>query len=120
MTSYEGMHSAGENMAVIKDIKEDEFKDTHVLVVEDIFDTGNSMIKLLNLLESHKPASVRTFILLHKLNKAHLKFNYTCDYIGFLIPDKFVIGFGLDMNEYVRDIPHVCVTSEVGISRYNN
>ena len=56
-------------------------------------------------------ASVETCVLLHKKNPKNKKFGYYCDYIGFFIPDHFIVGYGLDYNEQMRDLSNVCKIS---------
>ena len=77
----------------------------HVLVVEDIVDTGLTMKYLLENLETRHPASVKVCSLLEKPARARVKINI--DYLGFTIPDKFVIGYGLDWEEKYRNLPYV-------------
>merc|ERR1711872_727992 len=67
-------------------------------MAEDIIDTGRTMKKLLNTLNKHGPKSLKTACLLRK--RTPLSSNYVPDYVGFEIPDKFVIGYALDYNEY--------------------
>jgi hypoxanthine-guanine phosphoribosyltransferase len=56
--------------------------------------------------------------LLHKKNPVNLQFNFYPDFIGFFIPLRFIIGYGLDNNEYNRDIKHLCTISQKGIEKY--
>jgi len=88
----------------------------NVLLVEDIVDTGKTMTKLLNTVAKYKPKSVKVACLLRK--RTPFSSGYIPDYVGFEIPDKFVIGYALDYNEYFRDLMHICVISEEGIERY--
>lgn len=77
----------------------------HVLVVEDIVDTGLTMNYLLDNLKTRKPASVKICSLLHKPARAQV--TVPIDYLGFTIPDKFVVGYGLDWEEKFRNLPFV-------------
>ncbi|NIS88621.1 MAG: hypoxanthine phosphoribosyltransferase [Woeseiaceae bacterium] len=77
----------------------------HVLIVEDIVDTGNTLGYLIGILESHNPASIRTCTLLHKAN--HTKVDIDIDYIGFEIGDEWVVGYGLDYAEQNRTLPYI-------------
>src|SRR4051812_44954447 len=79
----------------------------HVLVVEDIVDTGLTMQFLLANLATRKPASIRICTLLHK--PARSKVQIPLDYVGFTIEDKFVVGYGLDYAERYRNVPFVGV-----------
>lgn len=79
----------------------------HVLVVEDIIDTGLTLSYLRQLLLSRKPASLKTAVLLDKPSRRQTEFS--CDYVGFTIPDHFVIGYGLDHNHKYRSLPYIGV-----------
>ena len=62
--------------------------------------------------------SLNSAVLIHKRNPANLKFSFAAKYTGFTIPNKFVIGYGMDFNEKGRDLPHVVVLNETGIAKY--
>ena len=81
-----------------------------VLVVEDIIDSGLTLSYLSQLLQSRKPASVRTAVLLDKPDRRQT--DLVPDYVGFSIPDKFVIGYGLDFNHKYRELPYIGVVTE--------
>lgn len=81
--------------------------DRHVLVVEDIVDTGLTLSKLLDRLRSHKPASLRVCALLDKPTRR--KVDVQSDYVGFEIADEFVVGYGLDYAEKYRNLPFVAI-----------
>jgi hypoxanthine phosphoribosyltransferase len=78
-----------------------------VLLVDDIFDTGRTMARLLNELNRHEPASIRTAVLLWKQGRSEVEI--TPDYHGFQIPDVFVVGYGLDYNDDYRHLPQIAV-----------
>lgn len=79
------------------------------MIVEDIIDTGATMVQLLKKLQTFEPKSVRvTSLLIKKTPKSN---GYIPDYVGFSIPDEFVVGYALDYNEYFRDLDHICVIS---------
>jgi len=88
----------------------------NVLIVEDIIDTGKTMEKLLNTLRNYNPKSIKVACLLRK--RTPLSSGYIPDYVGFEIPDKFVVGYALDYNEYFRDLLHICCISKEGIDKY--
>ncbi|GCC37570.1 hypothetical protein chiPu_0016074 [Chiloscyllium punctatum] len=88
----------------------------NVLIVEDIVETGRTMRKLLALLEKYKPQMVKVASLL--LKRTPRSSGYRPDFVGFEIPDKFVVGYALDYNEYFRDLNHICVISERGRQKY--
>ena len=77
----------------------------HVLIVEDIVDTGHTLKYLIGILESHGPASIRTCALLHKAERAEV--DVEIDYIGFGIGDEWVVGYGLDYAEENRTLPYI-------------
>lgn len=82
----------------------------HVLIVEDIVDTGLTMDYLLENLRTRHPASVKLCSLLHKPSR--MKKPCTIDYLGFTIPDLFVIGYGLDYAQKLRNLPYIGVLTE--------
>ncbi|XP_022409987.1 hypoxanthine-guanine phosphoribosyltransferase isoform X1 [Delphinapterus leucas] len=88
----------------------------NVLIVEDIIDTGKTMQTLLSLVKQHNPKMVKVASLLVKRTPRSV--GYRPDFVGFEIPDKFVVGYALDYNEYFRDLNHVCVISETGKAKY--
>ena len=79
----------------------------HVLIVEDIVDTGLTISHLLDLLGTRKPASLKIAALLHK--PARTKIEVPIDYLGFTIEDRFVVGYGLDWAQRFRNLPFIGV-----------
>jgi len=79
----------------------------HVLIVEDIIDSGQTLTYLTELLQARGAASVRTCILVRKLRSANAK--VSPDYLGFDIPDEWVVGYGLDYAEQYRTLPYIGV-----------
>ena len=77
----------------------------HVLIVEDIVDTGHTLKYLIGILESHRPASIRTCALLHKAESAEV--DVSIDYVGFDIGHEWVVGYGLDYAEKGRTLPYI-------------
>ncbi|MDH3351719.1 MAG: hypoxanthine phosphoribosyltransferase [Gammaproteobacteria bacterium] len=77
----------------------------HVLIVEDIVDTGHTLSYLIGMLRSHGPASIRTCTLLHKAERAEV--DVKIDYVGFGIGDEWVVGYGLDYAEQNRTLPYI-------------
>ena len=77
----------------------------HVLIVEDIVDTGHTLKYLIGMLESHFPASIKTCTLLHKVESAEV--DVDIDYVGFDIGDEWVVGYGLDYAEQNRTLPYI-------------
>ena len=108
ISSYGSSTKSSGVVRILKDLDHGiEGKD--VLIVEDIVDSGMSMHYLLDTLKTRKPASVRLLTLLDKHVRRRVELQ--ADYIGFTIPDEFVIGFGLDYAEKYRNLPDVCVLS---------
>ena len=101
--SYAGMNSSGRVDEVIGIMS--PLKDKHVVIIEDIVDTGITMEKLFTLINAEKPASVKIATLLYKPEA--FKGKHTPNFIGFSIPDKFVVGYGLDYNELGRNTKHI-------------
>jgi hypoxanthine phosphoribosyltransferase len=87
----------------------------HVLLVEDIVDRGGTVNYLLRLLRERHPASLRICTLLNKPSRR--EFNIPLDYIGFDIPNEFVIGYGLDIDEMYRNLPYIGIPSKELIER---
>ena len=83
--------------------------DVHVLLVEDIVDSGLTIAHLLQLLRTRNPASLKVCALLHKPSRA--KIEVPIDYLGFSIEDRFVVGYGLDHAETYRNLPFIGVLS---------
>jgi len=84
----------------------------HVLVVEDIVDTGYTISYLLRALATRQPASLKTCVLVHKPDRR--KVPVQIDYLGFEIPDVWVVGFGLDWSERYRTLPFIGVVEPEG------
>ncbi|MCH9004488.1 MAG: hypoxanthine phosphoribosyltransferase [Proteobacteria bacterium] len=76
-----------------------------VLIVEDIVDTGHTLKYLIGIMKSHRPASVKTAVLVRKADSA--KVDVTIDYLGFDIGDEWVVGYGLDFAEQNRTLPYI-------------
>lgn len=105
VSSYgEGTESTGE-IKMKLDLK-DSIKGKDVIVVEDIIDTGRTLSYLIEYLKMKKPNSVKLCTLLDKPER-RVKKNVKVDYTGFQIPDKFVVGYGLDCNEKYRNLPYI-------------
>lgn len=81
-------------------------KDRHILVVEDIVDTGLTISYLLDYLQKGKPASVKLCTLTDKPSRRQVP--VTIHYLGFTVPDKFIVGYGIDWNEDFRYLPDIC------------
>ena len=105
ISSYAGTESTG-NMIVRRDVSVD-IKGRHVLILEDIFDTGNSLDFTVKHLMEKEPASLKICTLLDKPEGRKPGITLKADYVGFTIPNAFVVGYGLDFNEHYRNLPYV-------------
>ena len=106
ISSYQGTES--KKMIVRSDITTD-IKDRHVVILEDIFDTGNSLEFTYQHLLEKGPASLKICTLLDKPERRNPSVTVKPDYVGFTIPNEFVVGYGLDYNEYYRNLPYIGV-----------
>lgn len=105
LSSYQGTKSTG-NMIVKQDMSVD-VSGRHVLILEDIYDTGGSLNYTYHHLLSKNPASVKICTLLDKPERRRPGITLKPDYVGFTIPNHFVVGYGLDYNEHYRNLPYV-------------
>jgi hypoxanthine phosphoribosyltransferase len=109
VSSYGASTETSGVVRILKDLDQ-PIEGKHVLIVEDIIDSGLTMHYLVRNLEARKPASVKVCTLLDKPSRR--KVDIKPDYCGFSIPDKFVVGYGLDYAEYYRNLPQVGVLKE--------
>jgi len=107
ISSYQGTDSTG-SMVIKRDVSAD-IKGRHVLILEDIFDTGSSLDFVYHHLLEKEPASIKICTLLDKPSRRKPGITLKADYVGFEIPNAFVVGYGLDYNEYYRNLPYVGV-----------
>ena len=105
ISSYEGTNSTGK--AKVKQELSANVEGRHVLILEDIFDTGNSLDYTYKYLQSKNPASIKSCTLLDKPERRNPAVTLVPDYVGFTIPNAFVVGYGLDYNEHYRNLPYV-------------
>jgi hypoxanthine phosphoribosyltransferase len=91
-----------------------DIQNRHVLLIEDIVDSGYTVKAVLELLSARKPKSLKICALLNKAERREVE--VTIDYCGFVIPDKFVFGYGLDADEYYRNLPFIGV---MAADKYN-
>lgn len=102
--SYFGDTKSSGSVAVTMDLKHDVSK-YHVVIVEDIIDTGRTISEIKKLLSARSPLSLRIVTLLDKPSRREVDLD--ADYSLFTIPDRFVIGYGLDLAEYYRSLPYI-------------
>ncbi len=103
VSSYQGEQSSGE-VRILKDLAEN-IHERHVLVVEDIVDTGLTLNKIMQLLESRNPKSISICSMLNKPSRRIQPVDI--QYIGFEVQDQFVVGYGLDINQKYRQLPFI-------------
>ncbi len=84
-----------------------DLSNRHVLLIDDILDTGKTLSLIVSMIQKLHPASVRTCVLLDKRGRREVEFE--ADFVGFQIPDKFVVGYGLDFAERYRNLPCIGV-----------
>ncbi|MGM9823919.1 MAG: hypoxanthine phosphoribosyltransferase [Muribaculaceae bacterium] len=106
--SYDGMCSTGE-MRQLMGLQED-IEGKNVIVIEDIVDTGTTAAELINLLAEHNPKSIKLCTLLFKPNS--IINQVMPDYVGFNIPSKFIIGYGLDLDGEARNLSDIYILSK--------
>ncbi|MBK8902900.1 MAG: hypoxanthine phosphoribosyltransferase [Anaerolineaceae bacterium] len=106
ISSYGSGTSSSGAVQIIMDLKQ-PLNGRHVLIVEDIIDSGHTLSYLRQSLLARQPASLKICTLLNKPSRREV--DVTVDYIGFDIPDEFVVGYGLDFDELYRNFPFIAV-----------
>lgn len=108
VSSYDTGSVSSGAVRLIMDVR-GNIENRHVLIVEDIVDTGHTLKYLLRIINSHGPASIRTCTLLHKAECAEV--DVDIDYVGFNIGDEWVVGYGLDYAERDRTLPYIGIVT---------
>lgn len=108
-SSYEHAEESKGLVKILKDIEED-LVGYDVLVVDDIADSGHTMSHVVNHLKAKNPESIRCCVLLDKPSRR--KVDLEPDFVGFTIPDKFVVGYGLNYGDHYRNVPYVFVVTD--------
>ena len=109
VSSYQRSTRSSGEVRLLKDV-DASLQDRHVIIVEDIVDTGLTLTYLQDILRARAPKSLRTACLLSKPSRRLV--DVKVEYIGFTIEDKFVIGYGLDFAEKFRNLPHIAIMDE--------
>jgi len=104
-SSYGHEESSSGKVEMLQDLKLDDLKGYDVLVVDDICDSGITMQAVVQHLSKRNPDSIRSCVLLDKPSRRTADF--VPDYIGFTIPDKFIVGYGLNYGDHFRNIPYI-------------
>ena len=105
IASYSGTTSTGRT-EIRKDLSV-SIEGRHVIILEDIFDTGTSLSFTVNHLLNKKPASLKVCTFLDKPERRRPGVTLKPDYVGYTIPNEFVVGYGLDFNEHYRNLPYI-------------
>lgn len=106
VSSYGNKALSSGAVRLVMDVRGD-LDGKHVLIVEDIVDTGHTLKYLIGIMKSHRPVSVKTAALVRKADRAEV--DVTIDYLGFDIGDEWVVGYGLDFAEQNRTLPYIGV-----------
>ncbi|TFG39585.1 MAG: hypoxanthine phosphoribosyltransferase [Chromatiales bacterium] len=106
VSSYGDSNVSSGAVRLVMDVR-GNIEGKHVLIVEDIVDTGHTLKYLIGMMKSHRPASIKTAALVRKADKAEV--DVTVDYLGFDIGDEWVVGYGLDYAEQNRTLPYIGV-----------
>jgi hypoxanthine phosphoribosyltransferase len=104
VSSYPGKSTRSRGSEIAGNLP-DELEGKHVLIVDDILDSGGTIRLIRSIVEQRNPASVRTCVLLRKTLESAMA--TPCEYVGFDIEDVFVVGYGLDYDNYYRNLPDV-------------
>lgn len=113
VTSYGTARQSTGQVRITLDLK-DEIHDRNVLLVEDIVDSGYTIASVLDFLRTRHPTSLKVCTLLNKPERREV--DVPVDYCGFVIPNAFVFGYGLDLDEYYRNLPFIAT---VDVRRYH-
>lgn len=103
LSSYEGTEST-KNIKLVQDLRE-SIENKDVLIIEDIIDSGRTMAYLLDYLKQQNPSSIKVCVLADKPSRRVVE--VPIDYIGFEVPNKFIVGYGFDIDNYYRNIPYI-------------
>ena len=103
-SSYEHDEISSGMVEIISDIRTD-IRDKHVLIIDDIMDSGNTMVKVIDLIAQKGPKTIKTCVMLDKPGRREA--DISPDYVGFTIPDVFIVGYGLNYGDLYRNIPYI-------------
>ncbi len=109
VSSYGASTKTSGVVRFLKDL-EASIENKHVIIVEDIVDTGLTLSYIKENFESRRPASLKICALLDKVDRRLVQID--TDYLGFVIPDEFVVGYGLDFDEKYRNLADICILSQ--------
>ena len=109
LSSYGSSRESSGRVKAVQGLRS-SIKGSHILIIEDIVDTGTTIAFLMDYLRKKKPASLRLCALTDKPSRRQVP--VTIDYLGFTVPDKFIVGYGLDWDEKFRYLPDICFLEE--------
>lgn len=110
-SSYGNATVSSREVRILKDLRS-EIEGQHVLIVEDLTDTGHTMAHVMALLRTRRPATLKSIVLLDK--PARRETDFRADWIGFEVPDEFVVGYGIDYAQRNRNLPYIGVVRFTG------
>lgn len=114
-SSYRGGISSGQ--LHVEEIERLDIQDRDVLLIDDIFDTGKTLLEVSKRLEELRPRSLKTAVFLNKQGTSQVQLKP--DYSVFDIPNKFVVGYGLDYDDYYRNLPYVAVLEPSDLEQHH-
>ena len=110
LSSYGGNTTTSGKPRIVVGLPDDAIRNRHLVVVEDIVDTGLTTNAALNYLRKKKPASIRLCVLLDKPERRRVP--TVIDYAGFTVPDQFLVGYGLDLDQRYRQLPGIYILNQ--------
>ncbi len=120
VSSYPGSATTSQGATINKQLTElpESLAGKHVLLIDDILDSGNTLRLVTHEITKRKPASLRTCVLLRKQRPEAMALSV--DYVCFDIPDEFVVGYGLDYNDYYRNLPDIVTLTPEAIAAHDD
>lgn len=109
VSSYGNKMESSRDVKIKKDLEED-ISGRNIIIVEDIIDTGNTLKKVYEILQTREPKNIKICTLLDKPDRREVEINV--DYVGFKIPDEFVVGYGIDYAQKHRTLPYVGIVKK--------
>jgi hypoxanthine phosphoribosyltransferase len=116
-SSYRGATTTRGDLVINSELMLD-ISGRDVLLVDDIFDTGHTLVRTLEKMRAFNPTSIRSAVLLRKRGRQEVE--YQPDFVGFDIPDEFVVGYGLDYEDMYRNLPHLAALEPPDIARHKD
>ena len=114
-SSYRGATTERGELTINSELMID-IADRDVLLIDDIFDTGHTITRVIEKMQELRPTSICSAVLLHKRERQEV--NYTPDYSAFHIPNEFVVGYGLDYEDMYRNLPYLAVLEEADLENH--